>query len=56
MTEDQNIDLERDPMPLEGMEDLPAAPQPEVAAGRTTRASRKRKLQDQEDVCSYCSV
>ena len=50
VTEDQNIDLEKDPMPLEGMEDIPP-PQPEaVAVGRTTRASRKRKQLEQEDM------
>ncbi|XP_034244818.1 double-strand-break repair protein rad21 homolog [Thrips palmi] len=44
--EDQNIDLERDPLPLEGMDELAPPPQPEPA--RTTRASRKRKIDHEE--------
>ncbi|KAJ1521100.1 hypothetical protein ONE63_002802 [Megalurothrips usitatus] len=47
ITEDQNIDLEKDPMPLDGMEDVPV-PQPET--GRTTRASRKRKNLEPEEI------
>ncbi|KAE8746795.1 hypothetical protein FOCC_FOCC006543 [Frankliniella occidentalis] len=49
-TEEQNIDLERDPMPLDGMDELPPPPAPQPEAGRTTRATRKRKMQDQEEL------